>query len=395
MPRLLYFSGSMGLGHVTRDVAIVDEIRKVRPDAEIDWIATSPAREFLADRGERILPVSGMWGDPTGQAESLAGTAGGLNLIKWAFGLRKGWTKTGRLSIDLMERGAYDVAIGDESYDLAIALAGDASPPACPCFVLFDFLGMDAMNWNPLQRLVAIAFNRVWSKDPRGRYQPVFLGEIEDIPPRSFGPFLPDRRAWAERHALIVGHVLTFDPTEYHDRAAVRARLGYGPEPLVVASIGGTAVGGELLRLCVEAFPYARRRVPDLRMVVVCGPRVSLPDADLPQGVELRGYVPKLHEHFAACDLALVQGGGTSLLELTVLNRPFLYFPLANHFEQMIHVAWRQERLGAGVKLMQREISAEELGLRVATETGREVRYPSLAVDGARRLAEIASAHLK
>jgi predicted glycosyltransferase len=253
---------------------------------------------------------------------------------------------------------------------------------------------MDAVTWNPLEKLVVMAFNRVWATEPRGRYQPVFLGELEDIPPRSFGPLLPRRREWAERNALIVGHALSFDPAEYNDRAELRARLGYGPEPVVVVSIGGTAVGGDLIRLCVRAFPFAQEVIPDLRMVVVSGPRLSLPDAGLPEGVELRGYVPDLHEHFAASDLAVVQGGGTSLLELTALGRPFLYFPLAGHFEQEIHVAWRQERLQAGIKLMQRNLSAAELGSLIGSETGRQVRYPPLAVDGAQNLAETICARL-
>jgi hypothetical protein len=394
MSRLLYFSGSMGLGHVTRDVAIADEVRAVRSDTEIDWIATSPAREYLTERGEKVLPVSEMWGDPTGHAEILARKARGLNLTNWVLGLRKNWARTGQISLDLMESGEYDVAIGDEAYDLAIAFAGGGGPPACPCFILYDFLGMDAMSWNPFERLVVMILNRKWVTDPRGLYQPVFLGDLEDIPSRAFGPFLPDRRAWAERHALLVGHVLCFDPEEYRDRSVVRARLGYDPEPLVLVATGGTAVGGELLRLCLEAFPLAREQVPGLRMVLVCGPRLSPIDTDLPEGVELRGYVPKLYEHFAACDLAIVQGGGTTLLELTALNRPFIYFPIAKHFEQMIHVAWRQERLGAGIKLMQRDTSAARLGSLVATEVGREVEYPPLPLDGAERLAEVVCARM-
>jgi len=214
----------MGLGHVTRDVVIADEIRRVRPDLEIDWIATSPAREYLEEREEHVLPVSEQWGDPTGQAESLAGEAQELNLVKWALGLRKGWGHTGRLAFDLLQSGRYDVAIGDEAYDLAMVLVDRPSPPACPCFLLFDFLGLDAMTWSPIERVGAMKFNRVWSSEPRGRYHPVFLGELQDIPPRSFAPFRPDRRTWAERHALVVGHVLSFDPTEYRDRASVRAR---------------------------------------------------------------------------------------------------------------------------------------------------------------------------
>lgn len=49
--------------------------------------------------------------------------------------------------------------------------------------------------------------------------------------------------------------------------------------------------------------------------------------------------MPQLHEHFAACDLAVVQREGTSLLELTVLGRPFFYFPLPGHPERMFLIS--------------------------------------------------------
>ena len=52
-------------------------------------------------------------------------------------------------------------------------------------------------------------------------------------------------------------------------------------------------------------------------MVVVAGPRIdpaSLPEAD---GLEVRAYVHNLYRHLAACDLAVVQGGLTTVMELT------------------------------------------------------------------------------
>lgn len=55
--------------------------------------------------------------------------------------------------------------------------------------------------------------------------------------------------------------------------------------------------------------------------------------------MEVRGYVDRLYEHFAVSDLAVVQAGGTTTLELTALRRPFLYFPVEEHFEQRVHVA--------------------------------------------------------
>lgn len=57
--------------------------------------------------------------------------------------------------------------------------------------------------------------------------------------------------------------------------------------------------------------------------------------------MEVQSYVDRLYEHFAASDLAVVQAGGTTTPELTALRRPFLYFPLEEHFEQQVHVAGR------------------------------------------------------
>ena len=58
-----------------------------------------------------------------------------------------------------------------------------------------------------------------------------------------------------------------------------------------------------------------------------------------------------LYRHLAACDLAVVQGGLTTAMELTANQRPFLYFPLRHHFEQNFHVRHRLERYGAGPRM--------------------------------------------
>ena len=85
-------------------------------------------------------------------------------------------------------------------------------------------------------------------------------------------------------------------------------------------------------------------------MILVCGPRLSPESLKVPEEVEVRGYVPALYEHFAASDLAIVQGGGTSTLELSVLKKPFIYFSLDGHFEQQVHVAGRLARHQAGIQ---------------------------------------------
>jgi UDP:flavonoid glycosyltransferase YjiC (YdhE family) len=129
--------------------------------------------------------------------------------------------------------------------------------------------------------------------------------------------------------------------------------------------------------------------VPGLRMVVVAGPRIdtaSLPETD---GLEVRPYVHQLYRHLAACDLAVVQGGLTTTMELTANRRPFLYFPLRHHFEQNFHVRNRLDRYGAG-RCMDFDASTPDvIAAAIAEEIGASVGYARVETDGAARAAEL------
>ncbi len=101
-----------------------------------------------------------------------------------------------------------------------------------------------------------------------------------------------------------------------------------------------------------------------------------------------RRYVPDLYRHLAACDLAVVQGGLTTCMELTANQRPFIYVPLRNHFEQNFHVRHRLERYGAGRCMAYDEASdPDALAAAIASEIGRDVDYRPVDPDGAARTA--------
>jgi len=56
--RVLFVSGSVGLGHVTRDMAIAAELRRRRADVQVVWLAAGAARDVLREAGEELLPES-------------------------------------------------------------------------------------------------------------------------------------------------------------------------------------------------------------------------------------------------------------------------------------------------------------------------------------------------
>ena len=52
----MYVSSSIGLGHASKDLAIVGELRRLAPGIEILWVAGRPASDVLRKAGENVLP---------------------------------------------------------------------------------------------------------------------------------------------------------------------------------------------------------------------------------------------------------------------------------------------------------------------------------------------------
>jgi predicted glycosyltransferase len=225
---------------------------------------------------------------------------------------------------------------------------------------------------------------------PSVRDRAIFIGDPDDIVPGRFGPGLPEIRAWTEAHYDFAGYIPGFDPGALPSRAELRAELGYdADQPLCIVSVGGSGVGASLLCRVIDALPEARERVPGLRMLAVAGPRVdpgSLPRAD---GLEIRGYVHELHRHLAACDVAVVQGGLATCMELVAGQRPFVSMPLAHHFEQRFHVRHRLDRHGARDWLEYADASPTVLAETIATAAGADVSYRALPRDGAAKAASL------
>ena len=74
-------------------------------------------------------------------------------------------------------------------------------------------------------------------------------------------------------------------------------------------------------------------------------------------------------------------------MELTATRRPFLYFPLARHFEQQRHVRHRLDRYQAGRFMDYATTTPEEIATELAAALVKEVDYRPVASDGAARAA--------
>jgi len=393
--RALYISSPIGLGHAQRDVSIAAELRKIHPDMEIDWLAQDPVTKVLETHGERLHPLSAELASESAHitAES---SEHDLNAFQAIRRMDEILINNFMVFYDAVEAGEYDLVIGDEAWDVDHYLHENPELKRTAFAWMTDFVG-----WLPMaaggdrEAFLTADYNAEMiehvERFPRIRDRAIFVGEPDDIVPDDFGPSLPSIRDWTERHYDFSGYITGFDPTPLIERReALREELGYRPnERVVIVTVGGSGVGESLLRRVIASYPEAARRVNGLRMIAVAGPRIDPTSLGAAPGVEIHAFVPDLYKHLAASDLAVVQGGLTTTMELAAARRPFLYFPLRNHFEQNRHVRHRLDRYGAG-RFMDYDASPPEvIAAAIAEEIDRPVTYRPVESDGAARAAAL------
>jgi pimeloyl-ACP methyl ester carboxylesterase/predicted glycosyltransferase len=392
--RALYISSPIGLGHAQRDAAIAEELRKLHPDLEIDWLAQHPVTAVLEARGERIHPASALLANESSHIESEAAEHD-LHCFQAIRRMDEILLANFMVFHDLVREEQYDLWIGDEAWELDYYLHENPEQKQAAYAWLTDFVG-----WLPMpdggerEASLTADYNAEMiehiARFPRVRDRAVFVGDPDDIVPDAFGPGLPLIGDWTHEHYAFAGYVTGFDPSEFADRQALRQQLGYrDDEQVCIVTVGGSGVGGHLLRRVIAAYPLARRAVPALRMIVVTGPRIDPASLPAHEGLEVRAFVPELYRHLAACDLAIVQGGLTTCMELTANRRPFLYFPLRHHFEQNFHVAHRLDRHHAGRRMDYAASDPDAIADAIAAEVGRTVAYRPVDSDGAARAASL------
>jgi pimeloyl-ACP methyl ester carboxylesterase/predicted glycosyltransferase len=389
--KALFISSAIGLGHVQRDLAIARELRALQPDLEVSWFTVDPATRYLEQEGEQVHPLTKRLANESKHFEHVAGE----HDLSAFFALRtmdEIMINNFMTFSDLMEREHYDLVVGDEAWDVDYYYHENPELKRQPFVFLTDFVGCLPVEGDEREAHLCADRNAEdiehVARFPYVRDAAIFVGNPEDVIEDPFGPGLPSIRAWTDRNFEYAGYTLPFSPAAFADTEALRSRLGYHPrERIVIAAVGGTSVGQHLLQKIAQAFPRMKRALPELRMILVTGPRISPASFPKLDGLEVRPYVHKLFEHLACCDLALVQGGLSTCMELVATRRPFLSFPLQRHFEQQLHVRRRLANYGADRSLDYRVLTPDALADAALTALHAPVSYRSVETDGAARAA--------
>jgi pimeloyl-ACP methyl ester carboxylesterase/predicted glycosyltransferase len=392
--RALYLSSPIGLGHGRRDIAIARELRKLHPDLQVDWLAQDPVTRLLEANGEYIHPLSSRLASESRHIELESGEHE-LNAFQAIRRMDEVLIANFMVFQDVVEEGGYDLVIADEAWDIDHHWHEHPELKKAKLAWFTDFVGYVPMpSGGAHEAFLTTDYNAEMiehvERHPGVRDRAIFVGTPDDIVPLPFGKDLPAMRDWTPKHFEFAGYIIGEHPETFGSRAQLREQLGYRPgERVCVVTVGGSGVGTHLIRRVLQSYPIARARIPELRMILVAGPRIDPASLNAPAGVEVHAFVPNLDRHLAACDLALVQGGLTTCMELTAAGTPFLYFPLRNHFEQNFHVAHRLDRYGAGRRMEFASSTPDMIAAAMVAALKMPAMFKPVEDDGAARAARM------
>jgi len=169
---------------------------------------------------------------------------------------------------EVVEEGHYDLVIGDETWDVDYYWHENPELKRGQNVWLTDFVGYVPMpDGGEREAFLTADYNAEMiehiDRYPWIRDQAIFVGDVKDIVPDTFGANLPAIRDWTTRHFSYSGYITGFTPPEPDEVAPLRSQLGYRDDELVcVVAVGGSGVGQALIDKVVAAYRWPRRPCP-------------------------------------------------------------------------------------------------------------------------------------
>ena len=191
---------------------------------------------------------------------------------------------------DAVEQGGYDLVIADEAWDIDHYWHEHPELKKAKLAWFTDFVGYVPMpSGGAHEAFLTTDYNAEMiehvERHPAVRDRAIFVGTPEDIVPLSFGKDLPAMRDWVPKHFDFAGYIIGEHPADFGSRAELRATLGYrDDERVCIVTVGGSGVGTHLIRRILQSYPMVQARLPELRMIVVAGPRIDPASLNAPAG---------------------------------------------------------------------------------------------------------------
>jgi len=284
-----YFSSPIGLGHVTRDIAIVNNFENITTN----FVTGSGAAKILKNLDFKVQDV---YNPPSFIIEN--GTL--KNPAKWLWSYFQYYKDCKKISQQIIQKDNPNLVISDEDF----ASLTVAQKMKIPTVLVTDVL--ETRFTKGLVSFVEKKMNKSMLKIMK-KCDIVILpehGEDQDNI-RKVGPIVRETK---------------------FSREDLRKKFSFEKKTIVI-SVGGTDAGIFLIRKALESISKINQ---DIEVVLVSGPAISKKF----ENVRNLGFVDNLHELIFAADLLISLAGKSTIDEANAYGTPGIFIPIKDHFEQ-------------------------------------------------------------
>ena len=289
MVDISFFSSPIGLGHVTRDVAIAQYLDKNM----IKFVSGEGGPKLFSDYG---FNVENAYRPPLFVIEN--GTL--KNPLKWLFRYYSYYKECKLISSNIIEKEKPKLIVSDEDF----ASLSIAQEKKLKTVLITDIL--ETSFAKGIGALIEKKMNR----------------SMRDIIKKCNVVILPEIGS-EEDNIVRVGPIVR---STSHSRGELRNKFAFDKKTIIV-SVGGTNAGQFLIEKAVEVFKKLKL---DADMFIVSGPSLKIVD----NKVRNLGFVNNLHEIIYASDLIISLAGKSTIDEATTYGTPGIFIPIKDHFEQ-------------------------------------------------------------
>jgi len=290
MAEILFFSSPIGLGHATRDLAIINQLQI----ESCKVFSGSSAIEFFhknkIEAQDVYLPPK--FDVIDGKLEKS---------LKWLWSYYKYYKTCKKISSKIISDEKPKLIISDEDF----ASVAIAQKRKIPNIIITDILetkfttgfgGMIEKKMNKTMQIMLDRANKVIIPE---------LGKNQNNIIRT-GPIVRK----IEKNRDEIRKVLNFE------------------KKTIVLSVGGTDAGIFLIKQTIEA---VKKIQIDVDLVLVSGPKIT---EKFSGSIKNIGFVKNLHEIIFAADLVISLAGKSTIDESIVYGTPGIFIPIKDHFEQ-------------------------------------------------------------
>ena len=284
-----FFSSPIGLGHVTRDIAIVNNLK----DIQINFVTGSGAVKILK---KLEFEVNGVYNPPSFSVKD-----GVLNnQTKWLWSYYQYYKNCKNISEKILKKNNSDLIISDEDF-ASLTVAQNLEIP--------NILITDVLETKFLKFIASF----IEKKMNKSIMNIIKNCDVVIIPEEG------DNQDNIKRVGPIVRKINC-------SREELRKKFSFNKKTIVI-SIGGTDAGLFLIDKAIKAILKINQ---DIEIVVVSGPAVNKKFLN----VKNLGFVDNLHELIFASDLIVSLAGKSTIDEAKAYGTPGIFIPIKAHFEQ-------------------------------------------------------------